>query len=270
MDTAIRRQLTGGRTLHPTVRVLTGLTASVAAVGALVFGTTSPDNSRPADKVSHQVRPAAMVTGEIPATVIRNQVLYCSLICPYLIKGVTTVPIAALGSPGVFVAAYATTGSVPRSTGIAAHSVSKPAHSAMTGIIVNDLTLVLPRAQNALTVAVVEGMKTAGGQDIDTGRARVLEALDQPITPNPPSTAIVTTEQQAAAVDGIETASAVLFQAPELLLLGATETANASADVLAMTGDVNAALATGDAHATHWLDQADSILRQAGVQQAAD
>ena len=207
--------------------------------------------------------PAAVVTGEIPAAVIRNQFLYCGLICPYLIDGVTAVPIATAGSPGVFAAAYESTGSVPSSIGVATHSVTEPAHAAMTGIIVNDLTLVLPRAQNALTVAVVEAMKTADGQDLDTGRTRVLEALDQPITPNPPSTAIVTTEQQAAAVDGINTASAVLFGAPELLLLGTTETANASAGALATTGDIAAAAATGQAHAAYWVDRAATVIERA-------
>ncbi|HEY9314055.1 hypothetical protein [Williamsia sp.] len=255
--------------MHPTTRATTRLTAALATIGAIALGTithgglAAPDAHRSPTSVSQEVRPAALITGEIPATIIRNQFLYCSIICPYLVQGVTTVPLAAIQSPGVFVSAYSATGSAPRSVGIAAHSVTHPAHAAMTGIIVNDLALVLPRAQNALAVAVVEAMKTAGGQDIDIGRTRILDALNQPVTPNPPSTAITTTESQVAAVDGINTASAVLFQAPELLLLGGTETAEAAATELATTGDVEAARAVGDAHATYWVDQAASVITQA-------
>ncbi|PXW34110.1 UNVERIFIED_CONTAM: hypothetical protein DES50_102737 [Williamsia faeni] len=247
--------------MHPTVRAFTSLAATLATVGAVTFGgIAAPDTDRSLPLVSPEVRPAAVITGEIPLTVISNQFLYCSIICPYFLQFATTVPIAAVQSPGVFVSAYGTTGSVPTSFGVAAQSVTHPAYAAMTGIIVNDLIKVLPRAQNALAVAVVEAMKTAGGQDLDTGRTRILDALNAPITPNPPSTAITTTDSQVAAVEGINAGSAVVFQAPEWLLLGATETAEAAATELATTGDIDSARAVGEAHASYWVNLSQSVL----------
>ncbi|NED64721.1 hypothetical protein G3I15_27725, partial [Streptomyces sp. SID10244] len=93
---------------------------------------------------------------------------------------------------GVFAAAQEQTGSADRATGIAAASITRPANSAMTGIIDNDLNLVLPRAQNALEVAVVEGLTVADtvrsgappgavGKAVDTGRAKIVDALNAPI-----------------------------------------------------------------------------------------
>lgn len=194
--------------------------------------------------------------GAIAWAIARNQLTYCSLICPHIVDGLVEVPVALVRAPGVYAQARALTGSADRALGIASASVTAPARSAMTGIIDNDLQIVLPRAQNALEVAVVEVLTVndtlqAGAppsvvrRAVDDGRIAILDALNAPVVADPPQIARPSTPAQIAAVDAIEVGSAVLFQAPEIVMAGATESADIAAGHLAVHGDPLAARRAG-------------------------
>ena len=121
-----------------------------------------------APTVTREVRLAATAVppGGLITSFLGNQAIYCSLICPYLLQGVVTVPVALLQSPGVFVTGLQS-GSVLKAIGAAAASVTGTANAAATPAILKDGTIVAPRALNALEVAVVGvlsiGPAAAGG-----------------------------------------------------------------------------------------------------------
>ncbi len=134
-------------------------------------------------------------------------------------------------------------------------TVSGAANDALTGIINNDLGIgggagVLPRAQHALETAVV-GVIEVGTtaftqpadllQAINTARTNVFASLTAPLVGMvaPPA---VHNYLEAAAVRFIEVASALTFQAPERLLLGVTQAADALFTTLGNTGNIGTAL----------------------------
>lgn len=212
--------------------------------------------------------------GALAAAFANSQLTYCSLICPHIIDFVADVPVAIVRTPAVFGDARARTHSVDRSIGVAMASVTDPANSAMSGIIGNDLDLVLPRAQNALEVAVVEMLRVSDAarsgaapgalrRTVETGRSRILDALDAPIVVDPPQLATPTTPAQTAALDAIDVGSAVLFRAPEMLMVGATIAADAAADELAATGDITRARDAGATDFSTVVDQASSVINSA-------
>ena len=243
----------------------TVIAASTALTGAM---TAVPEIS-PKPTVSQEVRLAASpAPGALVGAFLRNQLENCSVICPFIVQGATTVPVAAAAAPLVFVNAL-TTQPLLQAIGTAAASVTQPAQDAAEGIITNDLNLVLPRAQRALEVAVVEAFTigstalTRPGQlprTVDTARNRFLTALNQPLgVPTLPSGA--TTPLQVAAVRAIEIGSAVAFQAGELLLLGAVRAANTAATTLSRTGSVPATIAATGASVAfdgHGRDNGDT------------
>ncbi|MGC5258182.1 hypothetical protein ACPXCG_17705 [Gordonia sp. DT218] len=261
---------------HQHARILA--TVMLTPLAALALVNTPAASAAEAGPPPTVVNPDEPTTppppGAIVTTFAGNQLKYCALICPHIIDFVVDVPVAIVRSPGVFATAQAQTGSADRATGIAAASITHPANSAMTGIIDNDLNLVLPRAQNALEVAVVEGLTVADtvrsgaapeavGKAIDTGRAKIVDALNAPIVAKPPQIAAPTTPAQAAVLDAIDVGSAVLFQAPELLMVGATEAADIAAQHLATTGDTDGARSAGVAHFNDTLTAANDVIRQA-------
>ncbi|OBF30979.1 hypothetical protein A5724_23310 [Mycobacterium sp. ACS1612] len=198
----------------------------------------------------------APALGSIPLAFIGNQLHYCSLICPFAVQGAVTVPLGALEAPAAFLGSLASTGSPLQAIGAAAASVTGPANAAVTPLINNDVFLVVPKAFHALDVAVVEGFNVAAaaatpGQflaAVQTARSDILNALDQPVgTPTTPTGA--TNVFQVLAVSAIDVTTAVAFQAGELLLSGAVQIADASAQNLAKTGNPATALAAGVAQA---------------------
>ncbi|MCX5046597.1 hypothetical protein OG921_25830 [Aldersonia sp. NBC_00410] len=214
--------------------------------------------------------------GALVAKFWRNQIQNCEAICPYLLQGVVNVPVAALQAPGVYSAALAATGSESRAQGTAAASVARSANAAMTGIIDNDLNRVLPRAQNAFEVAVVEATdvlaaitepqapdRPSPAAAFDTFRANFAASLDKPLTRNPPPTVETDDAAQDALVNQIRLASAVLFQAPESLLVGATAAAETAATTLAGTGDMDAARSAGQAQIEATLASAGDVIASA-------
>ena len=237
---------------------------AAAGIGALTVTAMTPPPEIHSPPAVHDVRLAAAPTlGAIPAAFLRNQFQYCEVICPHAVQGAVTVPVAAAQLPTTFLGALQTTGSLLKSIGVAAASVTGPANAAAEPIIENDLSLVLPKAQNALQVAVVQAFNVGTAvlvpgellPAVDTARTRILAALDQPLgAPLGPTGA--RNVLQVVAVETINVASAVVFQAGELVVLGVVQTAHAVAQELADTGDPAAALAAGAVQANEVADAA--------------
>ena len=232
--------------------VIAGIaTMGIGALAAAPVAPPPPAYAPPV--VSRDVALAASpALGSIPLAFIRNQLQYCSLICPFAVQGALTVPVAALQAPVTFLGSLASTGSPLQAIGAAAASITGPADAAVTPLINNDVFLVVPKAFHALDVAVVEAFNVGAAaltpgqflQAVQTARSNILNALNQPVgTPTTPTGA--TNVFQVLAVSGIDVTTAVAFQAGELLLSGAVQVADASAQELAKSGNPVAALAAG-------------------------
>jgi hypothetical protein len=238
--------------VHAHIRSSVIVGVAVIGIGALAISPTRPQPHVP-PTVSREVQlTAAPELGAIPLAFIRNQFQYCSLICPHAVEGAVTVPLAAAQAPATFFGALASTGSPLQAFGAAAASVTGPANAAVTPLINNDVFLVVPKAFHALDVAVVEATNVTAAaltpgeflQVVQTGRTNILNALNQPVgTPTTPTGA--TNIVQVLAVSAIDVTTAVAFQAGELVLSGAVQIADASAQELAHSGDPASALAAG-------------------------
>ncbi|WP_149438402.1 hypothetical protein [Mycolicibacterium sp. P1-5] len=231
-------------------------TAATAMVAIAIVPLAPPVEAHIANVAVSDIDLTAAPIGAIPLAFLRNQLTFCSLICPSIVQGGLTVPIGVAEAPAVFLETLVQTGNFVRSLGTAAAGVTTPADTAVEKIIGNDLNLVLPKAQNTLEVAVVQVMDVLSGQTtLGAARDKILEALNQP-----PGQPTVPTGAhgllQVATVEGINVASAVAFQAGETLLLGLVQTANAAATTLASTGNVRTALTAG-------FTQARSVLNVA-------
>jgi hypothetical protein len=231
---------------------------ALIGIGALAAAPMAPppDPHSP-PSVSRDVQlTASPALGAIPLAFIRNQFQYCSLICPHAVEGAITVPLAAAQAPATFLGALVSTGSPLQAIGAAAASVTGPANAAVTPLISNDVFLVVPKAFHALDVAVVEAINVGAAaltpgeflQAVQTGRTNILNALNQPVG-TPTTSTGATNIVQVVAVEAINVTTAVAFQAGELVLSGAVQIADASAQELAKSGDPAAALAAGAAEA---------------------
>jgi hypothetical protein len=237
---------------HIRSSVISGI--ATIGIGALAVAPMAPPPEPHAPHiVSRDVQlTAAPALGAIPLAFIRNQIQYCSLICPFAVQLATTVPIAAAQTPVTFLGALASTRSPLKASGVAAASVTGPANAATTPLINNDVFLVVPKAFHALDVVIVEGFNVAGAvftpgefiAAVQTGRTNILNALNQPVGPPTTSTG-ATNILQVVSVAAVDVTAAVAFQAGELLLAGVVQIADASAQELAQTGDPAAALAAG-------------------------
>jgi hypothetical protein len=250
-------------------------TAIGTAVSAAALGLTAPEPptvANPPVRLAGLDQQDSVPLGALPAAFLRNQLTFCSLICPSIVQLATTVPVGAAVAPVSFVEALQT-GSLLRAVGAAAESVTAPADVATTGIITPDVFIVVPKAVgNTLQVSVVAAINVGEsvlqpGQlpaAIETARAKILEALNTPAT-DPPSP--VPTGAQGllenVAVASVSVPVAVAFQAGELLLEGAVHTANVTATELADTGDVGSSLRAGGAAARASLHQAGGIVADA-------
>ncbi|MCV6983111.1 hypothetical protein H7I53_23195 [Mycolicibacterium pulveris] len=214
---------------------------------------------------------AAPPLGAIPLAFINNQFQYCSVICPHVVQGLVTIPIAVVMTPVTFLGALAATGAPLRALGAAAATVTGAANAAATPIIENDVFRVVPKAFNNLEVAVVELLNVAAAvsrpgeflQELNSARANILAALNQPLPPPVPTETGARTLPQVLAVEAIRVFAAVAFQAGEILLLGVVQTADAAAQELALSGDPVAAIEAGVAQAAESLTVAGGIVRDA-------
>ncbi len=221
---------------------------AVTGAMAVALPPTSPASSvgRVAD-----VRLTAdpVPVGGLITSFLGNQVIYCSIICPDVVKLVITVPAGAVAAPVAFVEALPS-GNVFKAIGGAAASVTNPLDAAFDPIITNDLNLVLPRAQNALEVGVVGLLNIASSTPsgladaVQKARQTTFDALNDTIPPSltsPNPLGLV----QVVAVEAIEVASSVAFQAFEEGLLGVVQTVDVAATTLADTGNPVAAATAG-------------------------
>ncbi|ORX09739.1 hypothetical protein AWC31_05805 [Mycolicibacterium wolinskyi] len=251
--------------------VLTTLAAAGAAALVAAPVAASPELHGPR-LVNAQVQlTASPPLGAIPLAFLRNQVLYCSVICPFVVQGAITVPLAAVQTPVIFLDALAATGSLPRAVGTAAASVTGAANDAAEGIILNDVNRVVPKAFNTLEIAVVQLMRVGSAvltpaelpDAVNTARETVLAALNQPL-PGPgvpvPTETGAETLPEVVAVEAIKVTAAVAFQAGELLVLGVVQTVDAGAQELARSGDPLAAVSAAAAQATEVVDVASDIV----------
>jgi hypothetical protein len=224
-------------------------TAATALVTLSLAPLAPPVEARITHVAMPDIELTAAPIGAIPLAFLRNQLTFCSLICPFVVQGAVTVPIGVAEAPAVFLQTLMQTGDLVGSLGSAATAVTVPAEAAAEKIIGNDLNLVLPKAQDTLEVAVVQAMDVLSGQTTPgAARGKILEALNQP-----PGQPTVPTGAhgliQVATVEAINVASAVAFQAGESMLLGIVQTANAAATTLATTGSVRSAISSGMASA---------------------
>ena len=236
--------------MHALVRSPLSAGVAVAVAGAVVVAP-SPPAPAPAPVVA-QYRLAAdpVPIGGLVTSFLGNQLIYCSIICPDVVKLAVTVPAGAVAAPAVFVTTLAS-GNPFKALGAAVASVTNPLDAAFDPIITNDLNLVLPRAQNALEVGVVGllNIATAGPVGlvgaIQTARQNTFDALNDTIPPSqtsPNPHGLI----QVVAVEAINVASSIVFQAFEEGLLGIVQTADAAATTLAQTGDPLKAFVAGE------------------------
>lgn len=228
--------------------------AAAAMVALSIAPLAPPVEARIAHVTVPDIELTAAPVGAIPLAFLRNQLTFCSLICPFIVQGAVTIPIGVAQAPATFLQTLVQTGNFAGSLGAAAAGVTMPADAAVEKIIGNDLNLVLPKAQDTLEVAVVQAMDVLSGQTTPgAARNKILDALNQPpgqpTVPTGPHGLV-----QVATVEAINVASAVAFQAGETLLLGVVQTANAAATTLASTGDVRAALSAGTTQARSVFD----------------
>ncbi len=265
-----------GVAMHSLVRWSVVAGVAIAGISALTVAPLAPPSEihSPRPTAVHEVElaasPAPPPLGAIPLAFIRNQFDYCSVICPDVVRLAITVPAGAALSPAAFVGALRTTGSLTRSIGAAAASVTGPANAATEPIIRNDLNIVLPKAQRALQVALVQGLRVGSTAvqlgdvvgAVQTARIEIVEALNQP--KGPPAEPIDAQGVfEVTAVEAVNVFSAVVFQAGELLLLGVVQTADDAAQELARSGDPGAALAAGAATANAIVSEASGLVADA-------
>jgi hypothetical protein len=262
--------------MHATNRSFTEAAAAgiaVAGIAALAAAPLAPvPQALSAPAVTHEIRLAAAVPpGGLITSFLGNQLLYCSLICPSLVQGVVTVPITVLQTPFTFVTALQS-GNLLKAIGATAASVTGPVDAAFTTAIVNDGTLVAPRAQNTLEVAVVGLLNiapsAAGGLPgivtaIETARQDTFDALNAKVVANPPPLAMPHGVVQVATVEGINVIGSIIFPALNDVLFGIVQVPDAVAQTLAQTGDPVRAVGAGVSTATALLNDAGGTIAAA-------
>ncbi|NMD58163.1 MULTISPECIES: hypothetical protein [Tsukamurella] len=195
-------------------------------------------------------------TGALLGEFTQNQLENCAAICPYAVQGAAGVPAGVLAAPAA--ALVAAPGGPFRALGAGAAAVTGPADAAMTGIIGNDLNQVVPRFQNGVVIGLLDLMRIGGGTgSIGALRTDLFAALQEPLPPVAPTPPPLTTPPpfgitpapqgpaETALVQGTNAFFAAAFYVPELSLLGATQTANATATTLARSDDPVAAVQAG-------------------------
>lgn len=256
--------------------VNTGIALTAAGALAITPAALPAEHQSPQSAVagvrlsaSTTLMPATPPLGALLQQFLANQGTDCSLICPFIIQFATQPLIKFAVIPATFVRELQSGEPLLQAIARTDATVSGAANDAFTGIITNDLAAALPRAQHSLEVAVIGLMNigttavTAPGnllRAITTARADLFSALQQAPGPTPPA---VHSVLEAAAVRVIEVASALTFQAPERLLLGITQAANALFTTLGGTGNVGTALAAVGASVKATVGQSVDLIRHA-------
>ena len=241
--------------------------ASAVAVTPLITAPHAPPTLHADVSLSALATPPP---GALIGQFLGNQIENCSLICPFIVQGAVQVPATFALIPLTFAGQLQSGEPVLQAIALTDATVSGAANAALTGIITNDLGLVLPRAQNALEVGVVGLIEigiTAGTQPgnllraVNTARTDLFDALTSPPGTMPPTP--VHNALEATAVRVIEVGSALIFQAPERLLLGVTQATNTFFSTLGSTGNVRTALGATGASVRQTANESVGFIRHA-------
>jgi hypothetical protein len=251
--------------------------AAAGAVAVTPAVITAAPQAPPAVMANvHLTAASSPPPGALVEQFLVNQIDNCSKICPFILQGAVQVPVTFAIIPITFAQELASGTPLLRAIASTDATVSGAAKNAIDGIINNDLGLVLPRAQHALEVAVV-GLIDVGTTAVtrpanilpalDTARTDFFVALTQPLgSPGSMPPAVVHNQLEAAAVRTIEVASAITFQAPERLLQGAGETADAFFRTVGQTGDIGAGVGAAGGAAAKAINDSVAFVRHAATE----
>ena len=252
-------------------RLPTALAASVVAVAVIAPSAPVPQAAGPSSPptVSREIRLAATVPpGGLITSFVKNQGIYCSLICPLLAQTVTTGITTTLQEPGVFLAALPANGPL-KALGIAAASMTGPTAAAMDKAIEVDAAIPAQRALNAFEVGVVgllnippaifggPGAVLAAFQDF---RQQTFDALNAPVVPNPAPTVMPRGVLQVAVIGAINVVAAVIFPGFNFFLAGAFHVPDAVARELAKSGNPLRAAVAGIQTAVGVVNNAATVV----------
>jgi hypothetical protein len=265
-----------GATMRDLLRSSINTGLAVAAAGTLAVTSAAPPAApHSVPSLVGDVRLAAATTaipppGALITQFLTNQAQNCSLICPFIVQLAVEPAFRFAIIPVTFAAELQSGQPLLNAIARTDATVSGAANAALTGIIDNDLGLVLPRAQNALEVAVV-GLIDIGTtavtqpgnllSAINAARTNFLGGLQQPPGTMPPP--VVHNALEAGAVRVIEVVSSLTFQAPERLLLGVTQAADALFSTLGATGNIGSALAATGASVATTVSESAAFVRHA-------
>jgi len=255
--------------MHVRADVAAAMTAVLIAAPLTPAAPPVPTPARSGEiRLTATVPPGGLIT-----SIVRNQGIYCSIICPLLAQTGVVAVSTTLQSPGAFLAALPREGLL-KAIGAAAASVTGPTAAAMERAIAADAAIPAQRALNAFEVGVVGLLDIAaalrGGPAavlaaIGRARQQTFDALNAPVIPNPSPTVAPHGLVQVAVVQVINIVGAVIFPAFNEVLAGVFEVPNAMAQRLAATGDPAAALVAGVATAVGVVKGAAAVIGDAVV-----
>ncbi|BBZ58559.1 hypothetical protein [Mycolicibacterium phocaicum] len=229
-------------------RLPTALAATAVAMAVIAPAPPAPSASGHASPpaVTREIRLAATVPpGGLITSFVKNQGIYCSIICPLLAQTVTTGVTTTLQEPGVFLAALSANGPL-KALGIAAASMTGPTAAAMDKAIDADAAIPAKRALNAFEVGVVGLLNIppaiVGGPGavlnaFQQFRQQTYDALNAPVVRNPEPTVMPRGVLQVAVIGVINVVAAVIFPGFNFFLAGAFHVPDAVARELANSGN---------------------------------
>ncbi|KAB7760274.1 hypothetical protein MMUC44124_08425 [Mycolicibacterium mucogenicum DSM 44124] len=248
LDRGTRTPLRKGITMQLSARLPTALAATAVAVAVIAPAPPAPpaagDPSPPA--VTREIRLTATVPpGGLITSFVKNQGIYCSIICPLLAQTVTTGVTTTLQEPAVFLAALPANGPL-KALGIAAASMTGPTAAAMDKAIDADAAIPAKRALNAFEVGVVGLLNIPPAIPAGPGavlnafqqfRQQTYDALNAPVVRNPEPTVMPRGVFQVAVIGVINVVAAVIFPGFNFFLAGAFHVPDAVAQELAKSGN---------------------------------
>lgn len=235
--------------MHRSTCLRASLAASAITVVSMAATVHAPaptqPQARPMTSQRVQLAAATVPVGGLFTSFVKNQVIYCSIICPLLVDTAVAPAAGAVLAPATFFEAL-TAGDLLKAIGQTAASVTGPANAAAETAIVADASIPAKRALNALEVGVVGLLRVIpaaqGGlpgvvSAIEAAREGTFIALNLPVVPNPDPTVMPHGVVEVAAVGGLNVFGAVIFTGFNHVLSGVFETPDAIAQELAATGD---------------------------------
>ena len=260
-------------------RLPTALAATAVAMAAIAPAPPAPPASGHASPpaVTREILLAATVPpGGLITSFVKNQGIYCSIICPLLAQTVTTGVTTTLQEPGVFLSALAANGPL-KALGIAAASMTGPTAAAMDKAIDADAAIPAKRALNAFEVGVVGLLNIppaiVGGPGavlnaFQQFRQQTYDALNAPVVRNPEPTVMPRGVFQVAVIGVINVVAAVIFPGFNFFLAGAFHVPDAVAQELANSGNPLRAFMAGVQTAGGVVTNAANVVANAIVTEA--